>query len=56
MIFLIDISQINEDSSKQCPGKFSKSTRIARIYEIHYNFHHQGAVKVFNRTVQTFFN
>ena len=34
---------------------FDDSKDIARIYEIHYNSHYQGAVKVFNRTVQNFF-
>ena len=39
---------------KQCSGKNCESKRIARIYEVHYNPHHQGAVKVSNRNVQNF--
>ena len=35
--------------------KIYESKGIARIYEIHYNPHHQGAVKIFNRTVQIFY-
>ena len=32
-----------------------ESKGVARIYGQHYNPHHQGAVKVFNRNVQNFF-
>ena len=31
-----------------------ESKGIARIYDVLYNPQHQGAVKVFNRTVQLF--
>ena len=40
---------------KQCSGKFCESKGIAKIYEVYYNPHHQGIVKIFNRTVQNFF-
>ena len=40
---------------KQYSGIFYESKGITRIYKVHYNPHHQGVVKIFNRTVQNFF-
>ena len=36
---------------KQWSGEFFESKGVARIYEVLYNTQHQGAVKVFNKTI-----
>ena len=52
IIFQINTRTINEESSKTMFLKNFVNLKELQIYGVLYDSQHQGAVKVFNRTIQ----